>query len=107
MFKRATWLGVGLVAGMGASKWAERAARRRLARYLPANQLRAGAAVAGRAREAASGGWVSIAQAVEEGKQAMAAKEGELRRKVHLPETSRPGTPRGPALLEAERRARR
>ena len=39
MFKRVTWLGAGLVTGFAASKWVERKARRRLARYLPARQL--------------------------------------------------------------------
>jgi len=92
MFRRLTWLGVGLVAGFGASKWVERKARQQLARYFPVRQmpLRAGAEIADRARDKAAGRIVDLRLAVEGGRNAMAAKESELRRQLGLAETARP-----------------
>jgi hypothetical protein len=92
MFKRLTWLGVGVVAGLGTSKWLERKARQQLARYLPAGQLRAGAQMADRARERATDRIVDLRMAVDGGRDAMAAKETELRRQLGLaePELDRP-----------------
>lgn len=81
MFKRLTWLSVGLVAGFGASKWVERKARRHLARYLPAAQLGAGLEAAGKAREVAANKVSDIRSALEGGRDAMAAREAELRRR--------------------------
>jgi hypothetical protein len=119
MFGRATWLGVGLVAGLGTSKWVERRMRRRLARYLPASQLplRAGTEVADRARALAVGKVADLRSAIEEGRSAMAAREVELRRQLHLAERSgshpvgpggarRSGEPRGAAGAGAARGAR-
>jgi hypothetical protein len=93
MFKRLTWLGVGVVAGFGASKWVERKARQQLARYLPVSQLpfRAGSEIADRARDRAAGKIVDLRSAVEGGRNAMAAKEVELRRQLGLAETAPDG----------------
>jgi hypothetical protein len=98
MFKRATWFSVGLVAGAGVSKWAERKARRRLARYLPSAQVEAGRQAAGRAREAAADRVADLRRAVEDGRDAMAAREEALRRQLRLA----PGEPARPRLLAAE-----
>jgi len=95
MFRRLTWLGVGVMAGFGASKWVERKARQQLARYLPVSQLprRAGSEIADRARDSAAGKIVDLRIAVEGGRNAMAAKEAELRRQLGLAETSGPDGP--------------
>jgi hypothetical protein len=87
MFKRATWMGVGLVAGFGASKWVERKARRRLARYLPGGRLTldAGLQVRDRARQLTSGKLADLRYAVAEGRGAMAARQDELRRELFPP----------------------
>jgi hypothetical protein len=84
MFKRATWFSVGLLAGAGVSKWAERQARRRLARYLPAARLEAGRQAAGRARDTAAGRVADLRQAVEDGREAMVVREQQLRRQFRL-----------------------
>ena len=87
MFKRVTWLGVGLVAGFGASKWVERKARRRLARLIPGGlrTLDAGAEVRDRARELATGTLADLRDAVAEGRRAMTNREVELRRQLRPP----------------------
>jgi len=92
MFRRLTWLGIGVAVGLGASKWVERKARRQLARYLPVSQLplRAGSEIADRAREKAAGRIVDLRTAVEGGRSAMAAKEAELRQQLGLSETGEP-----------------
>lgn len=92
MSRRLTWLGIGLVAGFGASKWVEHKARKHLARYLPVGRLplKAGTEMADRARELAAGKIVDLRSAVEGGRSAMAAKESELRRQLRLPD---PGGP--------------
>jgi hypothetical protein len=92
MFRRLTWLGVGVVAGFGASKWVERKARKQLARYLPVSRLplRAGTEIADRARDRAAGKIVDLRIAVEGGRNAMAAKEAELREQLGLAETAGP-----------------
>jgi hypothetical protein len=88
MFKRVTWLGVGLVTGLAASKWVERKARRRLARYLPAQglPLKAGAEIADKARELAVSTIADLRSAVDEGRTTMVAREAELRRQWKLGE---------------------
>jgi hypothetical protein len=88
MFKRVTWLGAGLVTGFAASKWVERKARRRLARYFPARQLplKAGAEMADRARELAVAKMADLRSAVDEGRSTMVAREAELRRQWRLGE---------------------
>jgi hypothetical protein len=97
MFRRLTWLGVGVVAGFGASKWVERKARRQLAKYLPVSQLpfRAGSEIADRARDRAAGKIVDLRIAVEGGRNAMATREAELRRQLGLAEAA------GPNALDA------
>jgi hypothetical protein len=95
MFKRVTWLSVGLVAGFGASKWVERKARRRLARYLPAGQFQAGLEAADKAREAAVAKVADLRHAVEGGRTAMASREAELRRQLRLA-PARPDAFEGP-----------
>src|SRR5580704_14818818 len=86
MFVRLSWLGVGVVVGFGASKWVERKARQQLARYLPVSQLpfRAGSEIADRARDRAAG-------KIVDGRNAMVAKEVELRRQLWLEETAPDG----------------
>ena len=86
MLKRATWMTVGLLAGLGTSKWVERKARRKLARYLPAHQLplELGAEAVSRARGAAAHRLDDLRLAVDEGRTEMAAREGELRARLHL-----------------------
>ena len=81
MLGRATWLGVGLVAGFGASKWVERKVRRRLRRYLPAGSLpmKVSTEVAGKARELAAGKLADVRGAVKQGRAGMVEKEAELR----------------------------
>jgi hypothetical protein len=91
MFRRVTWLGVGLVAGFGASKWAERRLRQRLERYLPSRQVKAGLDAADRARERAAVKVADIRGAVEGGRSAMVAREAELRRQLHLDLRDPPG----------------
>ncbi len=92
MFKRVTWLGAGLVTGFAASKWVERKARRRLARYLPARQLplKAGAEIADKARDLAVSTIADLRSAIDEGRSTMAAREAELRRQWTLGEPSQP-----------------
>jgi len=86
MLKRVTWLSVGFVAGAGASKWLERKARRRLARYLPGGRvsLEAGAEMKDRAVRAARGTFSDVRQAVDEGRLAMVDRESTLRRQLRL-----------------------
>jgi len=87
MFKRLTWMGAGLVTGFVASKWVERKARRRLARYLPSGQpLNAGAELADKARELAVAKIADLRTAVDEGRSTMVAREAELRRQWKLAE---------------------
>lgn len=86
MFKRLTWMGVGLVAGFGASKWVEHKARQRLARYIPGGRLtlEAGAELRDRARQAATGTLADLRSAVAEGRDAMAVRQAELRHQLRL-----------------------
>jgi hypothetical protein len=88
MLKRVTWLGAGLVTGFAASKWVERKARRRWARYFPDRRLplRAGADIAGKARDLAVAKMSDLRSAVDEGRSAMIAREAELRRQLKLDE---------------------
>jgi len=87
MFKRLTWMGAGLVTGFVASKWVERKARRRLARYFPSGQpLNAGAELADKARELAVAKIADLRTAVDEGRSTMVAREAELRRQWKLAE---------------------
>jgi hypothetical protein len=109
MFKRVTWLGAGLVTGLVASKWVERKARRRLARYLPARQLplRAGADIADKARGLAVAKIADLRSAVEEGRSTMVAREAELRRQwdLHGPGDQRDGG-RADAVWDRQRGSR-
>ncbi len=72
MFKRVRWMGVGAAAGAAATVWAERRLRRQVERFLPA-QVRAG--LSARVRAAGS----DVREAIEEGREAMAQREAELR----------------------------
>lgn len=85
MFKRVTWIGMGLVAGLGASKWVERKARRSLSRVLPLQRLpvRAGAVLVERARKGARGRAYAARGALEVGRAAMEARQGELREQLY------------------------
>ena len=91
MFKRVTWMGVGMVAGLGASKWLERKARRRLARYFPGGRVALSAGTEARdwARELATGTLTDLRHAVDEGRRTMEARQIELRRQLRLREPSR------------------
>jgi hypothetical protein len=86
MFKRVTWLGVGLVAGAAASKWVEIKARRRLAQYFPAGSsaLEAAPEIAGRAYDVAVDRLADLRYAVRGGRNAMVLRESELRRQLGL-----------------------
>ena len=113
MFRRLTWLGIGLVTGLGASRWVERKVRKQLAHYLPVGQLpiKAGAQLADRAREKASSRILDLRSAVDGGRDAMAARESELRRQLGLEEPG-PGQSGGGHDLqggrgERERRSRK
>lgn len=86
MLSRLKWLGIGLAAGFGTSKWIERRLRRQVERYLPANQLKAGAEIALRARDAATGTLADLRKAVQGGRSAMVNREAELRRQLRLAE---------------------
>jgi hypothetical protein len=91
MFRRLTWLGVGLVAGAAGSKWVEIKARRRLARYFPpgspgSSALKAAPEIAGRALEVAVDRVADFRNAVEGGHDAMVRRESELRRQLRLTE---------------------
>jgi hypothetical protein len=109
MFKRVTWLGAGLVTGFAASKWVERKARRRLARYLPVRQLplQAGAEMADRARSLAVAKVADLRSAVDQGRSTMVAREAELRRQWKLggPGDQRDGG-RADAVWEGQRGSR-
>lgn len=86
MFRRARWLGLGLVAGLGASKWVERKIRRRLSHYLPAGGLPAkvGTELAARARQAASSTARELREAVGQARTGYEEREVELRRQLRL-----------------------
>ncbi|HET9060896.1 MAG TPA: hypothetical protein VFN61_13325 [Acidimicrobiales bacterium] len=85
MFKRVTWMSMGLVAGLGASKWLERKARRRIARLFPVHQLpvRAGTELVARARDEAKERAAEIREAVEVGKAARLERENDLRDRIY------------------------
>jgi len=97
MLKRVTWLTVGFVAGVGASKWLGRKARRQLGRYLPGGRLslEAGAEIRDRAVRAARGTVADVREAVDEGRLAMVDRESTLRRQLRLvpppPDAPAPG----------------
>jgi len=86
MFKRLTWMGVGLVVGLGASKWLEVKARRQLERLVPGGRLtlEAGAELTSRARRAARGTAAEVRNAIVEGRLAQVEREEDLRRRLHL-----------------------
>jgi hypothetical protein len=75
VFKRVRWMGFGAVAGVGATMWARQRMRRTVQRYLPAQVSNE---VAARAR--AIGG--ELRGAFDDGRQAMAAKEAQLRAQI-------------------------
>lgn len=62
--RRLAWAATGLVLGLGASKWIERKAKKRLRRYLPAGL---------------PGLWERLVEAAGEGRRAMESREAELR----------------------------
>jgi hypothetical protein len=109
MFKRVTWVGAGLVTGFVASKWVERKARRRLARYLPARGLpvRAGAEIAGKARELAVAKMTDLRSAVDEGRSTMVAREAELRQQFKLGRREEPRNGGTAGAIWARPRSRR
>lgn len=72
MFKRAFWATVGYGAGLGTSYWAYRKARAAAQRYVPTE-------VASRVGDYTSGLGRDVRAAVSEGREAMTAREEELR----------------------------
>ncbi|MGC8626802.1 MAG: hypothetical protein ACP5VR_04450 [Acidimicrobiales bacterium] len=100
MFRRAKWLGIGLVVGAGASKWAERKVRNRIERYFPASRL--GARVADRAREIASSKAQELREAVEVARTGMEEAEAELRARL-AGRSGAPGQAVSLELVEARR----
>ncbi|HTV11193.1 MAG TPA: hypothetical protein VME20_04955 [Acidimicrobiales bacterium] len=91
MGKRLTWMGIGLVAGLGTSKWLEVKARRRLEQLVPGGRLTldAGAELRSRAGRAARNTTAQVRSALEEGRLAKAQREEDLRRQLHLVVPSR------------------
>lgn len=90
MVKRLFWLLVGFVAGVGSSVWVALRLRRTVARYAPPEVAdRVGASVSALRRD--------LRDAVVEGREAMHAREAELRerseplRSVSLRSGGRPG----------------
>ncbi len=79
-------MGLGILAGAGGTVWAQLRLRRRVERYLP-TQVRAG--VATRVRSAGA----DLRGALEEGREAMAQREAELRAQLHG--TAPAGSPAG------------
>ena len=75
MFKRVRWVGIGALLGAGGSVYAQVKLRRSAQRYLPPE---VGARVADRARRLGQ----DVADAVAEGRQAMAEREVELRARI-------------------------
>ena len=72
MFKRVRWMGMGAVAGVGASAWAQRRLRRTLEEH---PSIRTGADVVSSARRLGR----ELSAAVADGRQAMAEREATLR----------------------------
>jgi hypothetical protein len=79
MFKRIRWLGLGAIAGVGASVWTQRKARVMAARYRPAG-------LAGGAADRARGWPARLREAVAEGREVMHQREAELRRSLQPPD---------------------
>lgn len=91
MFKRLVWMGLGATAGAGASLWVTWRVRRAVASVAPD---RLGHEVSERIRGARR----QVVDAVAEGRQAMAAREAELRAQLATAGTpGTPGTSRRPA----------
>jgi hypothetical protein len=78
MLKRVTWASAGMVVGLGASKWIERQAKKRVRRYLPRG-------VPGDLRQAGRELRQAVVAASEEGRRAMHARELELRTQLRTP----------------------
>lgn len=72
MFKRVIWLGAGYAAGLGTSYWAYRKVQRTVQRYAPVE-------VASRTRDSARDLGRNVRAAMAEGRDAMRAREVELR----------------------------
>lgn len=89
MFKRITWMGTGVAVGATSAFWAKRKVERTVARYRPGP-------VAQRAGESARTVGRTVREAASEGRDAMRAREAELRSAVES---------RGSAPLEPARRA--
>jgi len=111
MFKRVTWMGVGLVAGFGASKWVERQAHRTLARHVPGGRLTLETvADLGRwASQRAHDTLADLADAMEQGREAAGTRRAELRQQLNLAEPPVPagGFVSGKRALPAGPRPRR
>lgn len=89
MFKRARWMGLGAVMGVGGSVWAQVRLRRAAQRYLP-SAARKRAVARARAIGRDLGG------AAAEGRQAMQERELELRARLEVPPA--PPVAEAPAL---------
>ncbi|MDQ2727657.1 MAG: hypothetical protein M3Y91_07305 [Actinomycetota bacterium] len=84
MFKRFRWISMGAAVGFGGSVWAQRRVKRTMERYLPE---RMSADVIQRARYLAD----DVRGALDEGREAMRAREDELRRQLNVAGPDRPG----------------
>ncbi len=78
MFKRLLWLTIGIVVGFGASFWLMRFVRETLARLAPERVSRDLAGIARRAGE-------EVRASLRAGREAMAAREAELRDELGPP----------------------
>lgn len=85
---------MGAAVGFGGSVWAQRRVKRTVERYLPD---RMGADVAQRARYLAA----DVRDALDEGRDAMRAREEELRRHLGVTGPTRPDEQNAPAALPA------
>jgi hypothetical protein len=74
VFKRARWVAIGFGAGVGASVWTWRSVRRSVDRHAPADLVDAGRRVGALGRD--------VRAAVAEGRDAMHAREAELRARI-------------------------
>jgi hypothetical protein len=76
MFKRARWTSVGFAAGVGASVWTSRRVRRAAQRLVPGTLA---GDVRDRVAESAQGAGRRVREAWQDGRDAMAVREAELR----------------------------
>jgi hypothetical protein len=94
MFKRVRWMTMGAAVGFGGSVWAQRRVKRRVGQYLPD---RMSADVVQWARYLAD----DVRDALQEGRDAMRAREEELRRQLGVPGPARSPGPRSSSRLLA------